>query len=257
MAALMEWAQMFNVDIKRPAKVEEKPFRHVVLDNFLDADLADVLEKHFPSATPDWYKYDNVFERKSATDRIEQMPVAHMWAALWFNSQLFVDFLEKTFEMPGIIPDPHLRGGGLHQIYPGGKLDIHADFNKHLHLNLDRRLNALLYLNSNWQIDWGGHLELWDDEMGACQKRIAPILNRLVVFETTDFSFHGHPDPLRCPDGVTRKSMAWYYYTNGRPEHEISKPHSTLFKRRPFDNTTPDIEELREKRNKGRLDATT
>ena len=67
----------------------------------------------------------------------------------------------------------------------------------------------------------GGHLELWDSGVKACEQRILPIFNRLVVFSTTDFSYHGHPDPLTCPDHRTRNSIALYYYSNGRPKSEI------------------------------------
>ena len=116
-----------------------------------------------------------------------------------------------------LIPDPSFQGGGLHQIVPGGKLGIHADFNKHSRFGLDRRLNLLLYLNKNWREEYGGHLELWDRDMTHCEAKVAPIFNRVMVFGTTDFTYHGHPDPLRCPEGMTRKSLALYYFSDGRP----------------------------------------
>jgi hypothetical protein len=112
-------------------------------------------------------------------------------------------------------------------------LKVHADFNRHTRLQLDRRLNLLCYLNRDWREEYGGHLELWDREMKACVKRILPVFNRCVVFSTTDFSYHGHPDPLNCPKGWSRKSLALYYYTNGRPLDERSGQHSTLFQLRP------------------------
>ena len=150
-----------------------------------------------------------------------------------FNSSTFVDFLERLTGITGIIPDPHFRGGGLHQILPGGFLKVHADFNKQQRLNLDRRLNVLLYLNKDWPESYGGHFELWNHEMTQCEKRALPLFNRLVVFSTTDFSYHGHPDPLTCPAGRSRKSLALYYYTNGRPPEEAEPEfHSTLFQQR-------------------------
>ncbi len=69
--------------------------------------------------------------------------------------------------------------------------------------------------------------------MTACQERILPIANRCVIFSTTDFSLHGHPDPLACPPGRTRRSLALYYYTNGRPADEIGPDHTTAFRARP------------------------
>lgn len=232
---------------------DDKPFRHWVCDNFLDTELAFKLYTFFPHTKQDWYKYENVFEKKRATDRLTQMPDLHVSLLTLLNSHVFIEYLEKMTGIEGIIPDPWFRGGGLHQIHTGGKLDVHADFNWHTHLKLDRRLNALLYLNYGWQEEWGGHLELWRTDMTECVKKISPAFNRMVIFETTDSSYHGHPEPLQCPDHVTRKSMAWYFYTNGRPESEKSKQHSTLFKRRPTDPVSEEVEALRKKRGKGRV----
>ena len=123
----------------------------------------------------------------------------------------------------------------MHEIKKGGLLKIHSDFNKHPNLKLDRRLNVLIYLNKNWKEEYGGHLEFWDKEMKYCKTKILPIFNRMVVFSTTDFSNHGHPDPLNCPDLVSRKSIATYYYSDGRPPNEIDKMYSkntTYFKDR-------------------------
>lgn len=232
--------------------MSNEPFKHYVFDNFLAPNVADDLATFFPSADGDWYTYDNFFEKKRAQDKIHKMPNHHAIVCMFGNSGPFVEFLEQTTGITGLIPDPALRGGGLHQIYPGGKLDIHADFNFHKKLGLHRRLNAILYLNKGWERAWGGDLELWDKSMTSCAVRLEPIFNRFVVFETTDTAFHGHPEPLKCPDGVTRKSMAWYYYTSS-PGVEVTKPHSTMFKKRPSDQTNSDIERLREERGAGRI----
>ena len=105
-------------------------------------------------------------------------------------------------------------------------------------MRLDRRMNVLIYLDHNWKESFGGSLELWDKKMVKCEKKIVPTFNRVVIFNTDDFSFHGNPEPVNCPDKFsTRKSIALYYYTNGRPKSEISKEeHSTLFKNRPNSN---------------------
>jgi hypothetical protein len=147
-----------------------------------------------------------------------------------FNSSAFVDFLQTmTGIEEALIPDPHYRGGGLHQIDPGGYLEVHADFNRHPAFGLDRRVNVLLYLNRDWQLEWGGQLELWDRTMSRAERRIEPVFNRTVVFSITDTAFHGHPEPLRSPPGFPRRSLAFYYYSNGRPAAERSEEHSTLF----------------------------
>lgn len=212
-----------------------KPFPHIVIDNFLPDFILNNILTEFPKADEiEWQKFANKSERKLA-NRHEKNMGDYTRALLYqLNSSTFIDFLENLTSIKGIIPDPHFQGGGLHQIEKGGYLKMHVDFNRHTELNLDRRLNLLLYLNKDWQEEYGGYLELWDKEITKCEKKILPIFNRLVIFTTTDFTYHGHPEPLTCPEGWTRKSLALYYYTNGRPAEEISgKAHSTIFQARP------------------------
>jgi 2OG-Fe(II) oxygenase superfamily len=207
------------------------PFAHIALDGlFDDADLEAVL-RDFPSpGQMRWMRFDNPQEKKlgffhessTITD-----PVRRFLDAM--NGFEMLLFLERLTGIEGLIPDPYFGGGGLHQIEPGGFLKVHADFNVHPKLHLDRRLNMLIYLNKDWREEYGGHLELWDRQARTCRTRILPLFNRTVVFSTTDTSFHGHPHPLTSPPGVTRKSVSLYYYTAGRPGAEQSKPHDTLF----------------------------
>jgi 2OG-Fe(II) oxygenase superfamily len=210
------------------------PFPHVVLDDLFPTEILDRVLAEFPSPQQiRWQEFDTGVERKLMTTSEEQLGPATRHFVWQLNSQPFLLFLEDLTGISGLIPDPHLGGGGLHQIVRGGLLKVHADFNRHLGLNLDRRLNLLCYLNRNWKEEYGGHLELWDREMKSCVQRILPVFNRCVIFSTTDFSYHGHPDPLTCPNGWSRKSLALYYYSNGRPDEERSGDHSTLFRMRP------------------------
>lgn len=232
----------------------KQPFPHVVIDDFLYKPVAEKLRNTFPDPNSKWYQYDNVFEKKYATDNFEHIPEKHQTILMYLNSQKGIQFFEKITGIEGLIPDPWLRGGGLHCIKPGGKLDVHVDFNWHNHLKLHRRLNVLIYLNSGeWREEWGGHLELWSQDKKKCVQRILPRFNRMVCFATTETSYHGHPEPLNCPTHISRQSLALYYYTSTRPEEEIANPHSTKFIARPDDPKDPEIEQLREVRNKGRL----
>lgn len=218
------------------AYLQAKPFPHVVIDNFLPESLLDSILDEFPKVNSiDWQKFDNNAERKLASQH--ELQIGDMTRVLLYqlNSSTFIDFLEKLTGIPGIIPDPHFVGGGLHQIERGGYLKMHVDFNRNERLRLDRRLNLLIYLNKDWKEEYGGHLEFWDADMTRREKKILPVFNRCVLFNTTDFSYHGHPEPLSCPVGQTRKSLALYYYTNGRPSNEVSQDHSSLFRARPGD----------------------
>lgn len=211
-----------------------KPFPHIVIDDFLPESLLDLILKEFPDPQKiDWKQFENSAEKKLASSSELQMGDRTRELLYQLNSSTFVSFLEELTSIDGIIPDPHFVGGGLHQIERGGYLKIHADFNRHKKLRLDRRLNLLIYLNKDWQEEYGGHFEMWDTNMSRCEKKILPIFNRCVIFNTTDFSFHGHPEPLTCPENRTRKSLALYYYSNGRPAEEVTDGHSTIFRERP------------------------
>src|SRR3546814_10871992 len=64
-----------------------------------------------------------------------------------------------------------------------------------------------------WEPAFGGDLELWDAGMKHRVRAVAPVFNRCVVFNTDSDSYHGHPDPLTCPEDRSRRSIALYYYT--------------------------------------------
>lgn len=210
-----------------------EPYPHLVLDNFFDPVLIDLILDEFPKPNQiKWQQFDNEREIKLASASEASFGPVTRLLLYHLNSITFLEFLSEVTGIPNLIPDPSFNGGGLHQIMPGGKLGIHADFNKHGDYQLDRRLNLLLYLNKDWQDEWGGHLELWDRDMTSCQKKVAPVINRVMIFGTTDYTYHGHPDPLRCPQDRTRKSLALYYFSNGRPSAEVSADHTTLFKAR-------------------------
>jgi hypothetical protein len=217
--------------------VSADPFPHIVIDDFLPPAILDSVLGEFPGPDAiDWKRFKDGTGRKLAT-RDEAQMGPHTRALIHeLNSSQFLRFLETLTGIEGLIPDPHLEGGGLHQIERGGYLKIHADFNRHKTLGLDRRLNLLLYLNRDWKEEYGGHLELWTRDMSRCARKVLPVFNRCVVFSTTDDSYHGHPEPLTCPPDWSRKSIALYYYSNGRPKEEMSSSHSTLYQRRPGEN---------------------
>jgi Rps23 Pro-64 3,4-dihydroxylase Tpa1-like proline 4-hydroxylase len=211
-----------------------KPFPYIYFDDFLPVEAAEAALAQFPEPKQlPWQQFDNPNEKKLAFDAVEKLPDGDRDVLYFLNSRPMIQFLEVLTGIEGIIPDPYFVGGGLHQIKPGGKLAVHADFNIHSKLKLDRRINVLVYLNKDWKEEYGGHFELWNRDMSAAEAKILPLFNRCAIFSTTSWSFHGHPTPLSCPLDRTRKSLATYYYTNGRPEEEIGESHSTIFKALP------------------------
>jgi 2-oxoglutarate-Fe(II)-dependent oxygenase superfamily protein len=204
------------------------------MEDFLPEPVLDEVLAEFPSPRgADWFAFDSPLERKLATRDDSTMGPATRHLLGELNSASFIDFLERLTGIEGLVPDPHFVGGGLHQIEPGGHLKVHADFNRHPRTGLERRLNVLVYLNRDWKDEYGGAFELWSEDMSTCEAKVMPYFNRCVVFSTTSTSFHGHPEPLACPEGQTRKSIALYYYSKDRPADQQGGEHNTLFKARP------------------------
>ena len=216
-----------------------EPYPNAVLDGlFPPATLERVLDEFAYTSQQQGGRreFSNRFEKKYAFGRIERWGPWTRRLMAYLNSRPFLTFLEALTSIESLLADPDCVGGGLHEILPGGYLKIHADFNKHPRTRWHRRLNVLLYLNKDWDERWGGHLELWDSRMARCVKQVLPTFNRLAVFSTTDTAYHGHPDPLQCPPGRSRKSLALYYYTRQRPAGEIHQGfenHTTLYRARP------------------------
>lgn len=216
----------------RAQYVSAEPFPHIVIDGLFPDEALETVLAEFPRPEEiDWRQFDNPTEKKLGYRHDSALGPNLQLFLYQMSSAPVLRFLEALTGIEGLIPDPYFGGAGPHQILAGGFLKVHVDFNWHPLLKLDRRLNLLVYLNHDWPEEYGGDLELWNRDMTRCERRILPVFNRTVVFSTTDFSFHGHPAPLACPQGMSRKSVSFYYYTNGRPEEERSTPHDTIFRK--------------------------
>jgi len=218
------------------------PYPHIAIDNFLHPEILDAVARDFPSwDSGQWGAMIDKDQRKFAANVVSKMAPSVRRVLYFMNSREIVNFLEKLTGIEGLIPDPHYAGGGCHELRPGGFLKVHADFNWHGQMRLDRRINLLVYLNNDWQLEYGGNLELWDATMSHKVAEYAPLFNRCVIFNTTDNSYHGNPVPVSCPPDRSRRSLAFYYYTNGRPAGEVSQSHGTLFKYRPGEATVGSV----------------
>jgi hypothetical protein len=241
-STLKEFALICAEKIRRSIAGEnyfKEPYKHLVIDNFFPLDIANACLKNFPSLNDEVWEFanDKDIEIKYRTTWKSEfdIPEGIIDAVRILNSSYFLNAMSDLFEIKKIIPDPYFTGGGLNVTKSGGLLDVHVDGNYHDATGLNRRLNALLYLNPNWQPGWGGEFGIYDDKGEVCIKEIAPINNRLVIFDTHDKSYHGLPAPLNFPEGEQRKSLLLYYYTKEpRPASQIlvDEPHSALWKKR-------------------------
>jgi Rps23 Pro-64 3,4-dihydroxylase Tpa1-like proline 4-hydroxylase len=209
------------------------PFPHIVIDDFLEADLLRSVFGDFPPSDGKQF-FDREQERLKYQYQPSEVPsglVRNLFAEL--NGRAFLGFLHDLTGIEGLIPDPYFDGGGLHETKRGGHLGVHADFNVHDRLKVERRLNLLIYLNENWDRSYGGDLELWNKDMSECAVRVKPIFGRAVIFSTALDSYHGHPDPLNCPPQRSRRSIATYYYTAGEAGLPAIPKRTTNFRARP------------------------
>lgn len=231
-----ETAQAVGSDLSETYS-SAQPFSHIVIDNFLPANLIESILANFPHEKSDneinYEKgYKGLHKRQVDPNECNQYLRG---VFQFFNSAPMLQFFEKLTGIDGLIADPYFTGGGFHEIKTGGLLGVHSDFRINKSLHVERRINAIIYLNKDWQDSYGGNLELWDAGMTKCLKEIAPIFNRCVVFNTDHDSNHGHPEPLNTPEGLTRKSIALYYYTASLAVYDNYVQHRTLYKPRPKD----------------------
>jgi Rps23 Pro-64 3,4-dihydroxylase Tpa1-like proline 4-hydroxylase len=229
----------FEIDYYNLYKIAEKlaadyklskPFPHAILDDFLTRKGYDKIRRAFPKNDDEiWKTPTNIHTvGKSVTKNgslgLKELAYSKDAQAFFhqLNSGLFLTFLESLSGIKGLLPDPYFSEGGFHRSTKGGYLDVHADFSHSNKLGLERRLNLIIYLNDNWPESYGGELGLYDEKVNK-KVSIAPIANRAVIFTTSDQSYHGHPEPLRCPKNRFRRSIALYYYSLPTQERRKSK----------------------------------
>lgn len=200
------------------------------LSGIFDINYLENIEKSIINTIDQIQPEKNIYGsfKKYRLSELRKMPECASTFIDYLNSSEFLFILEQITGIDKLIPDPDLQGGGVHAIEAGGFLKLHTDFNWNKKLGAHRRLNLLIYLNSDWNEDWGGSIELWNSNAEKMIFKLGPKLGKVMLFATTDYSYHGHPDPLTCPPGVWRKSIAIYYYTKERPKNEILFGESAL-----------------------------
>lgn len=223
-----------EIDIELAAQLYQnaKPFPHIVIQNAIDENVLNAVHDEFPNIRETKsVVYANPLEIKNITSGRDMFGKTTNVLVDYLNSPTFLAILQKItgIERP-LVADPKLMGGGLHESPKGGLLKVHTDFQFHYETGNDRRINLLLYLNKDWKEEYGGHIGLYSRDMKECMTKVLPTFNTMVIFNTDEYSYHGLPDPINCPDDMKRKSLALYYYTAGRPDHEKNPiPHNSVW----------------------------
>lgn len=222
-----------------------KPFHHVVIDDFFRTDVAEQIAAEFPSYDdPSWYQYDNNLELKKITNNYNMFGPTMYKAFHHLNIQ-FLPLLRLITGIDDLHADIGLHGGGMHMHARGGKLNVHKDYSIHPKLKMLRKLNLIIYLTPEWDVAWGGGLELHDDadgQPGTMIKRVDCKFNRAILFDTTQKSWHGLPDPIDCPVGTVRQSMAIYYLTT--PDESTDPRQKALYAPHKDQKDDPNVMEL-------------
>lgn len=247
--------KLVNVDALESAAAlfkGQRPFDHAVIDGFFMPEVARQLEQEFPSFDSNvWHQYNNPIEVKKTCNDWNAFPPLTYRIFDFLNSVQFTQALGRMLGIQHLSADAGLNGGGWHIHRQGGKLNTHLDYNIHPKLGLQRKLNIIVYLNSNWLPEWGGQLGMWAQSKearkpGVLVRSVDPVFNRAVLFDTTQNSWHGLPAPLACPPGETRRSIAVYYLAPAPAATE--ERGKALFAPTPEQETDADVLELIKRR---------
>lgn len=236
--------ELINSMYTDPAKVAQlavefqtgKPYKHLVLDNFLRQDVADQLYSQFPSVEKLTKHWKGINENKSEGSNFTDFDPVFSQVRSEIMSPQFAQWMAQVTGIEGVFVTDDNLGTGLHQGGDGSFLDIHVDFNIHHVKNVHRRLNMLIYLNKDWQDEYGGGMEMWNADMTRMEKIVMPLLNRCLIFETSNISYHGY-SKITLPPGQTRKSFYTYFYTPITDKTILNNYHDTIFKPKPGDST--------------------
>lgn len=216
------------------------PFKHLCIDNFLQPELAEALLKEFPKF--DEQKAMNEFGHvggKAVQTDIKTIGQTYRALYEYISSTSFLKMISEMLDIPDLLHDPQMYGGGTHENLHGQELDPHVDFNYNQERNLHRRANLLIYLNKEWLPEWGGAIELHSNPRNPKENEIIEfncLFNRCVVFETNEISWHGFRRINLPPDKrhLSRKCISIYLYSKDRPEKEIVPEHATFYVQRPL-----------------------
>jgi len=208
--------------------VRTPPYPNIALDNFLPSETISSMKQECDDL--EWTREftrngSHMIERQD----VEDLPVANE-VRNTMSSRKFLTWLGKITGHHDLIPDPHMVGAGYMRCTRGDSLKLHSDFNFNNTLKLYRMLSINIYLNQGWQPEWNGDLQFWDFERKECKTKYYPESGRAVIFRHHKFGFHGHPEPMECPEGTYRDGFRMFYYVSEMSNYKLDKhPHRSLY----------------------------
>ena len=208
--------------------VKNPPYPHLVLDNFIDEETVCRLKSECDSL-----QWTRKFTR-NGSKMLERQDLSECDAAMQvyqqFSSKEFLTWLGTVTGHDDLIPDPYMIGAGYMRCARGDSLKLHTDFNYNDKLGLYRMLSLNIYLNNGWMEEWNGDLQFWDFERKKCVSRYFPLGGRAIIWRYHKYGFHGHPNPLQCPEDVYRDGLRIFYYVSGNAPYKLDRsPHRSLY----------------------------
>ncbi|WP_290868644.1 2OG-Fe(II) oxygenase [Aquabacterium sp.] len=222
------------LDEMRLSLKQAQPFPHLVAKGWFHSTLLELISEEFEKGPADTLKVVEGQHESHVRSVVgaELGPATQAYFNV-INSGHFIRRLSYISGVDNLIADPHLFGGGLHETRHGGHFGVHRDFDRHLRTGLNNEMVFITYLNKNWDTAWHGELELWDKEANVCVKKVAPEFGNTLILPHGPISYHGHPTPLATPPGVTRRSVAAYYYRNLHAHEDRALRETSLFLHEP------------------------
>ena len=234
-----------NISTIKNLFLNAKPFEHIVIDNFLEGSYAEQISELFPKLDNSWHEYKNPIEVKYAFDDINLLPTALKNYFYYLSTPEIINIIRQITNFDNLEYDEYLHGAGLHLHPRYGRLNIHLDYEKHPYSGKERRLNIILFMSKDWDVNWNGANELWNNDVTRCIARTDVKFNRAILFKTNDISWHGLPDKILCPDNIFRKSLAYYYVSPlNTQKNEDQYRKKAKFVKRPNDTFDENMEKL-------------
>lgn len=205
-----------------------QPYEHIVIPNFFTDEYAELLGRNIPDPDDTWYKYDNPFEGKYLFNNFKDGDIVKKTIDFMYSDEV-LNYMGKISKISNLEPDPHLNAGGLHAYPRNGISGVHLDYNIHPISQKERRVSILVYMSKDWKHEWGGQLKIWDANLTACKNIEHDLWNTAVIFKTNGLTYHGFPEPIKCPEGVYRKAVGIYYMSDPTPESLANIRHNAVY----------------------------
>jgi len=213
--------------------------RYFFIDDLLPLKICQEIYDAFPRDGNGFFNRDSFREKKKTSANLDAYDKILADITYALQDRRVVDLISKIIGFTEIEPDPKLYAGGLSMMFKDDFLNPHIDNSHDMDRQRYRRLNLLYYVAPDWELGFGGNLELWN-EARTKPKTIVAKTNRLVVMETHKDSWHSvspvRVDRPRCCvsnyyfSQVSPDQTEYFHVTSftGRPEEKIKRALGTI-----------------------------